>query len=129
MDPSVLGDRIRRHRRATGQSQNELAAAAGVASSYVSRFEGGRRRPSVDLLERIAAALEVDVDELLYGPAVVSAEEVAAAAAAWLAHPAEAGSYARLVELVRGWDASQPTRARAAAAQKSPAASRVTAGL
>lgn len=46
-------------------SQVDLAAASGVADSYVSRLEKGDRMPSIDVIFRIAGALEIQPETLV----------------------------------------------------------------
>ena len=46
-------------------SQVDLAAASGVADSYVSRLEKGDRMPSIDVIFRIAGALGIQVETLV----------------------------------------------------------------
>ncbi|WP_312062948.1 helix-turn-helix transcriptional regulator [Brevundimonas sp.] len=62
---ALLGRNIRRHRNAQGISQEELAFRAEMKRSYVSGIELGKRKPSVDALERLADALRVDPRSLL----------------------------------------------------------------
>lgn len=52
---------FREHRRMT---QAALAAAAGIDKVYVSQIETGRRIGSLATLQRIAAALKVDLDDI-----------------------------------------------------------------
>ncbi len=54
--------RIRARRKLT---QAALAAKAGTTQVTIARLETGVRRPSVDMLVRLATALRVDVRELL----------------------------------------------------------------
>ena len=54
----------REHR---GLTQAQLAERAGVTQGAVAQIESGKRRGSVDLLRKLAAALEVDVDDLIFG--------------------------------------------------------------
>jgi len=54
--------RIRQHRRMT---QEELAFAAKIDLTYVGGIERGRRNPSLLVMTRIAAALEVSPAKLL----------------------------------------------------------------
>ncbi|WP_235538670.1 helix-turn-helix domain-containing protein [Sphingomonas sp. Root710] len=58
-------------RRARGLSQEELAHRADIDRTYVSALERCVYGVSIDVLERIAAVLEVDATELLRasGPA------------------------------------------------------------
>ena len=52
----------REHR---GLTQESLATAAGVGKSYISQLEAGSKSGSVDAMRRIAAILEVDIEDLL----------------------------------------------------------------
>lgn len=59
-----VGVNIQRLRRAAELSQEELGARASVHQTYLSQVEGGKRNPSIDVLERIAKALKADISEL-----------------------------------------------------------------
>lgn len=59
---------LRRLRVRRGLSQEALAVDAGVDRSYVGRIERGVENPTVESLDRLAAALEVTVGELLLAP-------------------------------------------------------------
>jgi transcriptional regulator with XRE-family HTH domain len=50
-------------RRAAELSQEELGALSDVNQTYLSQLEGGKRNPSVNVLERIANALKGDIAE------------------------------------------------------------------
>lgn len=56
---------IRRLRLAAGLSQEALADAAGLDRTYVSALERSRYAVTVDVLERLALALDVDPAELI----------------------------------------------------------------
>lgn len=64
MEPATL---LREARRSAGLSQRAMAAAAGVPRSSLEAAESGRRRPSLALLEAVAAAagLELALDHAL----------------------------------------------------------------
>lgn len=63
---SAIGDRIRRLRNEVLMTQDDLAAAAGVSTDLIRKLEQGRRHTaSIRSLHRIAAALDVDLGELL----------------------------------------------------------------
>jgi len=65
MVEEATGDRVRRHRRFRGVTQQALAEAAGTDKAYISRLEaGGIADPGIDVLERIAAALNVSIRAL-----------------------------------------------------------------
>jgi transcriptional regulator with XRE-family HTH domain len=52
-------------RQARGISQEALADEAGIDRTYVSSVERGKRNIAIDNICRLAAALDVDVRELL----------------------------------------------------------------
>jgi transcriptional regulator with XRE-family HTH domain len=61
----VFGANVRRTRRGIGLSQEALAHDAGLAVTYVGQLERGRRNPTLDVVERIAAVLDADPIALL----------------------------------------------------------------
>jgi transcriptional regulator with XRE-family HTH domain len=60
----LLGKRIREVRESRGISQEDFALEAGLARSYYSGIERGRRNVAALNLIRIAAALNCEVGEL-----------------------------------------------------------------
>jgi DNA-binding XRE family transcriptional regulator len=46
-------------------SVSDLATAAGISQPYLSEIESGKKTGSVDVLKRIAAALTVDLDDIV----------------------------------------------------------------
>jgi len=60
----LLGSNIKIYRNACGISQSKLAERVDTATNYISAIEAGRRFPSVEILEKIASALEIDTPEL-----------------------------------------------------------------
>jgi transcriptional regulator with XRE-family HTH domain len=59
---------LRRLRVRRGLSQEALAVDAEIDRSYAGRLERGEENPTVDLLERVAAAVGADVQELFRKP-------------------------------------------------------------
>ena len=59
-----VGINLQRLRRHQGLSQEELAHTANVHQTYLSGVEGGKRNPSIGVLERISTALGADIEEL-----------------------------------------------------------------
>lgn len=55
---------IQRLRHDADLSQEDLGDRADVHQTYLSQVEGGKRNPSVDILERIAKALKVDIADV-----------------------------------------------------------------
>lgn len=54
----TLGEAIHRRRTGMGLSQRALGSAAGVSAAFVSQVEHGHRQPSLDVLQRLAEALD-----------------------------------------------------------------------
>ena len=55
---------IRIWREHRGHSLRQLAERAGVGIGYLSQIENGERKGTVGTLKKIAAALDVDLDDL-----------------------------------------------------------------
>jgi transcriptional regulator with XRE-family HTH domain len=62
----VIGSRIRQLREEKGLSQGDIEERTGLLRCYVSRVENGHTVPSLETLERFAAALDVQLYELFY---------------------------------------------------------------
>lgn len=62
-----LGMRIKYLRNQLNWSQEDLALEANINKNYLSDLENGRRNPSLDILEKIAAALNISLSELFRG--------------------------------------------------------------
>ena len=66
MDGNGIGDRLKEYRKGLGMSQAELARKSSVSAAYVSELESGMgKRPSGEILLRLANALEVTIADLL----------------------------------------------------------------
>ena len=61
---SSVGDFIKQQRENAQQSIRDLARAAGVSNPYLSQIERGLRRPSAEILQQIARALEISAESL-----------------------------------------------------------------
>jgi len=64
----LLAFNIKQSRIRLGLTQAKLAEKADVSTQYVAMIELGRKFPSLDLLERLSAALGIDNLELLTPP-------------------------------------------------------------
>lgn len=64
---AALGVRVRELREGLALSQEAFAHRAQLDRTYVSGIERGRRNPTLEVLYRIAEALEVEVRELFPG--------------------------------------------------------------
>jgi transcriptional regulator with XRE-family HTH domain len=61
----IFSQRLRQIRQKKGLSQEELADSAGLHRTYVGSVERNERNISIDNMERLAKALEVDITDLL----------------------------------------------------------------
>jgi transcriptional regulator with XRE-family HTH domain len=65
-DPcKLLGDAIRKRRRALGLTQEQLAEKADLHWTYISGIERGQKNVSILNLHHIAVALELRVSDLV----------------------------------------------------------------
>ncbi|MDO4225553.1 MAG: helix-turn-helix transcriptional regulator [Bergeyella zoohelcum] len=63
-----LGDNIKRIRKTSGVSQQELADMSGVSKAQISRLENGEQNnPQINTIVAIASNLGVSVEEIIYG--------------------------------------------------------------
>lgn len=59
-----IGTRIRQLRIKKGFSQEKLAELSDLNTSYIGQVERGEKNPSVDIVYRIASALEIPMPDL-----------------------------------------------------------------
>ena len=62
----LIGERLRQLREQKGFSQGDIEKASGLLRCYISRVEHGHTVPSLETLERFAAALDVPLYRLFY---------------------------------------------------------------
>ncbi|MFC5389234.1 helix-turn-helix transcriptional regulator [Brevundimonas bullata] len=60
-----LAANLQKHRRAKDLSQEAFAHEAGIHRTYVSDLERGARNPTIDVIDRLARALNVKISDLL----------------------------------------------------------------
>ena len=60
-----LGDAIRNARQQCGMTQEELAAKLDTTKSAISKYELGKREPSLEQLRKIAIAIGVTISDLV----------------------------------------------------------------
>lgn len=61
----MLGEEIRKARKAVGLSQEELAFRAKIARNYVSLLELNQKSPTVKVLFRICKAMGIRASKLI----------------------------------------------------------------
>ena len=62
----VIGTRLKKLREDRTLSQGDIEKRTGLLRCYISRVENGHTVPSLETLERLAAALEIPLFELFY---------------------------------------------------------------
>ena len=72
----TFGDTLKALRSEKRMGVRELGRAVGISAMHISNLEKGKSMPSAELVEKLAAELEGDLDELLHladqiDPAVV----------------------------------------------------------
>ncbi len=60
----LVGDQLRRERRARGDRLVDVAERAGVSTQYLSEVERGLKDPSSEMLHAITGALQLTVRQL-----------------------------------------------------------------
>ncbi|MEK3881748.1 helix-turn-helix transcriptional regulator [Paenibacillus sp. PL2-23] len=60
-----VGENIRILRKAKGLSQEQLALRSDINASYMGQIERGDKNPTIDVLGKVAAALNTPLEELV----------------------------------------------------------------
>ncbi len=63
---SKIGDKLRALRHRQGLTTRQLGKMLDVSSSYIVRIENGQRRPSIDLVAKMALFFKVSTDQLIF---------------------------------------------------------------
>ena len=66
-----IAPRLRRARQKKAMPLAELSRITGISTSTLSRLESGRRRPSLELLLPVIAALGARLDEIVTAPRIM----------------------------------------------------------
>src|SRR3954447_18788491 len=70
-----LGGFIRDQRRVGHLSLRKLSEQAGISNPYLSQIEWGLRKPSAEILQQIARALEISAETLYIRAGILEARE------------------------------------------------------
>ncbi|WP_282039333.1 helix-turn-helix domain-containing protein [Halomonas alimentaria] len=62
----AIGKNLKALRHDRGLTIAQIAAASGISAASISRIENGRLSPTYEVIVNLAAALEVEVNELFY---------------------------------------------------------------
>lgn len=60
----LFGQNVRLAREKKGWSQDRLSEESGLHRTYISGIERGVRNPTIEIVQQIALALDVDVQNL-----------------------------------------------------------------
>lgn len=63
-----IGENIRRIRKSKGLTMKELGSIIGISEQGVGNYERGDREPGIDMMNKIAEALDASVNELIGAP-------------------------------------------------------------
>ena len=63
----MLAENLKKCRQEKGLSRDTLAHKVGITTGYVISLENKKRNPSIDVVVKLASALEVSLDELILG--------------------------------------------------------------
>lgn len=61
----LFSDRLKSLRNAKGLTQGDLANQTGLKQSSIAMYETGKRKPKIEVLERLADFFNVDIDYLV----------------------------------------------------------------
>jgi transcriptional regulator with XRE-family HTH domain len=70
-----LGEFIREQRRIGHLSLRKLSEMAGISNPYLSQIERGLRKPSAEILQQIARALEISSETLYVRAGILEARD------------------------------------------------------
>jgi transcriptional regulator with XRE-family HTH domain len=70
-----LGEFIREQRRSGHLSLRKLSEMAGVSNPYLSQIERGLRKPSAEILQQIAGALQISAETLYVQAGILEARD------------------------------------------------------
>ncbi|MEK6581436.1 MAG: helix-turn-helix transcriptional regulator, partial [Nitrospirota bacterium] len=64
-----FGKNLSRFRKEKGLTQEDLVKKSGVAISQIRRYEADNSSPTLDVVTRLAKALGVSIDEMVFDKA------------------------------------------------------------
>ena len=71
----ALGELIRKQRQQAELTLRDLAERANVSNPYLSQIERGLRRPSADVLQKIAKSLQISAETLYVQAGILSPDD------------------------------------------------------
>ena len=70
----IFAHNLKKHRKNGGLSQEKLAERVSVSTHHIAMMEIGRSYPAMELVERIANALDIEIHELFMNPQALPKE-------------------------------------------------------
>ena len=67
LDYKEIGKRIRTRRRELNITQEQVAERAGISTSFIGHIERGEKVASVETLAALSAALDMDLNYMIFG--------------------------------------------------------------
>jgi transcriptional regulator with XRE-family HTH domain len=64
----LFGQNVRLAREKKSWSQDRLSEESGLHRTYISGIERGVRNPTIEIVQQIAIALDIDVPDLFVSP-------------------------------------------------------------
>jgi len=61
----MFGDTLKRTRLIYGYNAKEMSERLSISNSYLSEIENGKKKPSLDILERYASIYEIKLSSLI----------------------------------------------------------------
>jgi transcriptional regulator with XRE-family HTH domain len=61
----VFGERLKERRKALGLTQAQLFEQTGITTAYISFIERGRGNPTLDMMVKLADAVELEVWDMI----------------------------------------------------------------
>jgi len=61
----LFGARFKKRRKALGLSQVQLFEETGISAGYLSNIENGRANPTLDMMVKLAAAVGMEIWDML----------------------------------------------------------------
>jgi transcriptional regulator with XRE-family HTH domain len=86
-----LGAYIREQRESAQYSLRQLASVSGVSNPYLSQIERGLRKPSADVLQQLAKALQISAETLYVRAGLLDGEQDSGAGEAAGGAPSSVG--------------------------------------
>lgn len=63
---NIMGEAIKKARKAKGYKQNEFAVKCEISQSHLSRIENGKSNPSIKVLKVFQSHIHVPLSVLMY---------------------------------------------------------------